>query len=1163
MHGAVPPDATPISPPQPLAPDDPRVTIELKRRIAAKMAPYRYAPIVMWALGVAYLASTAPIWVTAGLIAVRLAVAIWLDRLIVMGLAIKDEAAAWRFGRIFTLYNASVGIAWSLVGIAAIHFGNQGAQIVWSLMAMLFLIADIPSRSHHPPASQSLMLALVLPLLPFVVIHRSFVGDVNAVCGILLIILTLPFFTRRLEAAQRRVIIRDFNYELLAESLSAARNEAEAAREAAEKAQRQLDDAIRALPSGFALYDADDRLVTCNDAYPALAALPRGAVQPGMSYADLLRALPPPRPGMPARDAAWFEQMLALHRGGDSDREMATAAGGWVRVSKHATRDGAIVTLITDLTDAKQREAELADTRAQAERARAEIGDAIAALPVGVAVLDPTLRMVVVNDAFASVLPGVENVRQAGTPLADVLQEAVRRGVAPGVSEGESGDRWVAWWHRELSDPKRPFEGALQDGRWVRYAASRTPLGNVVLAVSDITALKAREVELARAKGTAEQARDAAEAARADALRTRGMVDAVVKNMTDGVALYDQDGKWIFVNDSILTFHDLTREIIVNQPTLRDTFLFQAARGDWGDMTPEQVEAAIEARLQAFRAPGGARDLRQLRNGRFIEYQIKPLATGETLMVQRDVTALKQSALEAQHARDEAEAANQAKSTFLATMSHEIRTPMNGVLGSAELLEREALSERQRRLVGTVRTSATALLRIIDDVLDFSKIEAGRMELEHTPFGLRALVEGTGDTLRVQAQRKGLSLTSAIEPGSRDGLIGDPTRVRQILYNLIGNAIKFTEIGGVRITARTDGGSGMPVTLALSVTDSGIGMDAAQVARLFQPFAQADSSTTRRFGGTGLGLSIVRRLAQLMGGDVTVSSVPGQGSTFTATLVVDADVSGPADRSRAAGPSADADSGDSPGRLVGRVLAVDDYDVNLEVLAGQLDILGVGVDLARNGIEALTQWRSGGYALVLTDIHMPDMDGFELTRQIRTEEAGRREGVRTPIVALTANALKGEAERCLAAGMDDYLTKPLTLERLRAALDRWMRDAPPAPADAAPETIIDRSALGRLFGDNPAMIARMTSRFRDSAARLVADIDAQWSAEDLASVAETAHKLKGAARTGGATALGDLAAALEQEARAGRREDCRGLVASIAAEWPRVHAALASEPAHI
>ncbi|HVI64265.1 MAG TPA: GAF domain-containing protein, partial [Bradyrhizobium sp.] len=304
----------------------------------------------------------------------------------------------------------------------------------------------------------------------------------------------------------------------------------------------------------------------------------------------------------------------------------------------------------------------------------------------------------------------------------------------------------------------------------------------------------------------------------------------------------------------------------------------------------------------------------------------------------------------AEQARCEAEAANLAKSTFLATMSHEIRTPMNGVLGMIEVLERQGVAEDQRRIIATMRESAQALLRIIDDVLDFSKIEAGRLELEAIPFSLSGLVEGVLDTFRPQVLAKGLTLDAEIDAGSQDALVGDPTRVRQILFNLLSNAIKFTDHGVVRVHAGTLPLGGGSTRTTLAVSDTGIGMGAEQLARLFQPFVQADSSTTRQFGGTGLGLSIIQRLAQVMGGDVAVESAPGAGSTFTVKLTLHA---APADSPLktllrpVARPSARvaARSGAGP-----RVLVVEDHPVNRDVLMLQLKLLGIGADTAENGV---------------------------------------------------------------------------------------------------------------------------------------------------------------------------------------------------------------------
>src|SRR5262249_39240881 len=388
-------------------------------------------------------------------------------------------------------------------------------------------------------------------------------------------------------------------------------------------------------------------------------------------------------------------------------------------------------------------------------------------------------------------------------------------------------------------------------------------------------------------------------------------------------------------------------------------------------------------------------------------------------------------------AKQAAEAANLAKSTFLATMSHEIRTPMNGMLGMVEVLERLELTKDQRRIIVTMRESGRALLRVIYDVLDFSKIEAGRLELEATPFSLSGLVEGVLATLRPQVLAKGLRLDAEIDAGSQDALVGDPTRVRQILFNLVSNAIKFTQHGGVRVRAGTLPLGGGSTRATLAVTDTGIGLGADQLARLFQPFVQADSSTTRQFGGTGLGLSIVQRLAQAMGGDVAIESAPGVGSTFTVRLTLHA---APADSpvktllKPVARPLARlaARPGEGP-----RVLVVEDHPVNREVLMLQLKLLGIAADSVESGVDALEVWTRGRYAAVLADIHMPLMDGHELARRLRPAEANRGTA-RTPIVAVTANAMKGEEERCLASGMDAYLVKPVSIERLRATLERWL-----------------------------------------------------------------------------------------------------------------------------
>jgi len=392
-------------------------------------------------------------------------------------------------------------------------------------------------------------------------------------------------------------------------------------------------------------------------------------------------------------------------------------------------------------------------------------------------------------------------------------------------------------------------------------------------------------------------------------------------------------------------------------------------------------------------------------------------------------------------AKEEAESATRAKSAFLATMSHEIRTPLNGVLGMAQAMAMGDLAEQQRERLDVIRQSGESLLAILNDVLDLSKIEAGKLELEQAEFDIDETVSSALAAFAATAQAKGLAFRLKVQPAARGVYRGDSVRVRQILYNLVSNALKFTERGGVAVSvARRKGG------LRLTVADSGIGVAPEKLAGLFQKFEQADASTTRRYGGTGLGLAICRDLAQLMGGTISAKSAPGEGATFTVDLPLERLGDAPEKAARqAVEPTAQAEG------VALRVLAAEDNGMNQLVLRTLLGQVGVEPVMVGNGREAVEAWAREPWDLILMDVQMPEMDGPTATGVIRARE--RAEGrPRTPIVALTANAMDHQVREYMQAGMDDFVAKPIEAGRLYAVIEG-------ALARAAEVGVADASAV--------------------------------------------------------------------------------------------------------
>ena len=904
-----------------------------------------------------------------------------------------------------------------------------------------------------------------------------------------------------------------------------------------ETSRRTLETIVNEMSDGVALVDADDRFLLVNDALLGFHRFDRRMFDAKPTLRDVY-TFQAERGDWGPLDATQREAMIAERLSGFAsgtvDWQVVQRHGRSIQISVKVLPDGRRITMQRDVT-------ELLAARDVAESARQAMQTVLDEMPDATLLYEADGRWAFANEALVR-LHSISRDMLRNMPDAwSILDFQIARGDLGPLDEAAKA--------KAIAERRKIFETGT-DG-WILYRRSNKRIQFALKVLRD-----GRRLVMHRDVTELEEARELAEAARDEATEARRRLLLAMEAMADGIAFFDADERLLLCNEAYRGFMDHQPEMITPGILMVDGIVHAAKIGA---APPGTADTWVTEQIATLRrgepvlvSYGPQRWARVLMRG--ADDDRKVVLVTDVSQERRRQRELEKALGSAEKSRAEAEAANQAKSTFLATMSHEIRTPMNGVLGMMDVLEAQGLGEAQRGTVLTMRESATALLHIIDELLDFSKIEAGALDLEAVPFSLSGLVDGTVATFRPQASRKGLSLVAAVAPGSADALLGDPTRVRQILYNLLGNALKFTDRGGAMVKARTEPLAGGRARVVLSVEDTGVGMNAAQIARLFQPFAQADNSTTRRYGGTGLGLSIVRRLAQAMGGDVVVDSRPGVGSTFTVTLELNA---APADSPLVGLAAIDPPATAAPSPTIqagARVLVVDDHPVNRDVLQGQLRALGVAADTAADGREGLAAWRQGDYAIVFADVHMPEMDGFEMTARMRIEEV-ERDRPRTPIVAVTANAMRGEDERCRAAGMDAYLSKPVALDRLRATLQRWMPAAEPVAAKSAVSAtatggspILDRSTLSAWMGDDHKAIRSLLDKFLATAREVRDDIERAMAAGDLASVAAAAHKLKGAALAIGAGRVADVALALETAGRTADRAGCEDALGPLASE---------------
>lgn len=620
-----------------------------------------------------------------------------------------------------------------------------------------------------------------------------------------------------------------------------------------------------------------------------------------------------------------------------------------------------------------------------ADLAETRLWAALQSVTDGFALFDSDDRLVLANRAYLSVFDGMDCVKP-GISYADLVDVLLAEGIIdPG---GDPND-----WRRMMLDrwrqtPPDPIVVRLWNGQIIKLVDRVTPDGGKVsLGVNQTAQLR---------------------------------MWAGVEAIPDGFTLFDQEDRLVMCNQRYRDLYDLPVTVAPLGITFEDMLRIGLGRGAIEGAVGREEEW-LEERIAEHRRADRQID-QKLSDGRWVRIMEKATPDGGRVALRVDITEIKQhqAALEAERAR--AEAASRAKSAFLANMSHEIRTPLNGVVGMAELLKSSPLSSEQALFVDTIKSSGEALLQILNDILDFSRIEAQKMPLREAPFDLPGLVEQVVRLLNPSINDRPITLLTEIDPAVPLVVMGDAGRIRQILTNLVGNALKFTARGHVRVIVTPDG----PGQVSFRIEDTGIGIPADRLEHVFGEFNQVEDDRNRRFDGTGLGLAISRQLARLMGGEISISSVVGRGSCFAVTLpLAAAQMEAPAGLE----PEMNGAVSGTSGVGVLRVLAAEDNRTNRLVLCKMLKDSGIDLHLVEDGTAAVAAFCADPPGLIFMDISMPGMDGREAARQIRAHEAAN--GLpRTPMVAMTAHAMDSDKVEIFAAGIDYHLSKPLSREAL-------------------------------------------------------------------------------------------------------------------------------------